>query len=625
MVEGERGDVKGPIVNDFSIQVATVNGSGSQSSNSVLMRSIFQMGIPVSGKNLFPSNIAGLPTWFTIRANKDGWIARRKEIDFLVAMNADTAREDVMSLDPNRIVVYEETLRLNQLRSDLTFFPVPFAKLASGITTDSRLRKLLTNMIYVGAVGELLEIDPAEMEVALTKQFKGKAKAVALNKQALDAGRTYAQENFDRNRAPYRCRRMNATKGKIIIDGNAAAALGCMFAGVTVATWYPITPSSSLCETLTDYMREYRIGPDGKASFAIVQAEDELAAVGMAIGAGWAGARSMTSTAGPGISLMQEFIGLAYYAEIPVVIFDVTRVGPSTGLPTRTQQSDILAMANCSHGDTKHIVLIPGSVSECFDMAVDAFDLSERFQTPVFVMSDLDLGMNNWMSDTFTYPTRKLDRGKVLSAEDLDRLGKFERYRDADGDGIPYRTLPGTGHPLAAYFTRGSGHNEKALYSERPDDYQRNMDRLLKKFDTARSHVPQPEIEYANGARVGILAFGTTHWAIIESQDQLKREYGVPTSYYRLRAFPFTKHLEEFFRKHDRVYVVEQNRDAQMAGLIKLELPIELAAKLRSIRHYSGIPIDARFVTDELIAAEKGVREPAAAREEALTSEGGRK
>jgi 2-oxoglutarate ferredoxin oxidoreductase subunit alpha len=468
LVDEDQRERGGPVINDFSIQVATINGSGSQSSNTVLMRSIFQMGIPVSGKNLFPSNIAGLPTWFTIRANKDGWIARRKEIDFLVAMNPETAREDVMALDPNRVVVYEETLRLNQLRRDLAFFPVPFAKLATEITPDSRLRKLLANMIYVGVVGDLLDIDPEEMEVALTKQFKGKAKAITLNKQALDIGRKFAEEHLDRSLVPYRCERMNATKGKIIIDGNAAAALGCMFAGVTVATWYPITPSSSLCEQLTDYMRDYRLESDGKATFAIVQAEDELAAVGMAIGAGWAGARAMTSTAGPGISLMQEFIGLAYYAEIPVVIFDITRVGPSTGLPTRTQQSDILSMVFSSHGDTQHIVLLPASVCECFDMAVAAFDLSERFQTPVFVMSDLDLGMNNWMSDPFEYPKKKFDRGKVLTAEDLERLGSFERYADVDGDAIGYRTLPGTRHPAASYFTRGSGHNEKALYSDVP-------------------------------------------------------------------------------------------------------------------------------------------------------------
>jgi 2-oxoglutarate ferredoxin oxidoreductase subunit alpha len=326
----------------------------------------------------------------------------------------------------------------------------------------------------------------------------------------------------------------------------------------------------------------------------------------MAIGAGWAGARSMTSTAGPGISLMNEFIGLAYYAEIPIVIFDITRVGPSTGLPTRTQQSDILAMVYCSHGDTRHIVLLPCSVSECFDMAVDAFDLTERFQTPIFVMSDLDLGMNNWMSDPFKYPARKFDRGKVLSAEDLQKLGSFKRYADVDGDGIGYRTLPGTNHPAAAYFTRGSGHNEKALYSERPDDYKQNMDRLVKKYETAKEHVPQPEIDAAPDAKIGFLAFGTTHWAIIESQDQLSREYKLPVSYYRLRAVPFTRHLREFFERHDRVYVVEQNRDAQMAGLIKLELTPELGAKIRSILHYSGLPIDARFVTDAVIAAEKG-------------------
>jgi 2-oxoglutarate ferredoxin oxidoreductase subunit alpha len=610
-LEGEQqGDAKELIVNDFSIQVATVNGSGSQSSNTVLMRSIFQMGIPVSGKNLFPSNIAGLPTWFTIRANKDGWIARRKEIDFLVAMNAETAREDVMALEPGRIVVYEETLNLHQLRRDITFFPIPFAKLATAITPDSRLRKLLANMIYVGVVGDLMDIDPAEMEIALTKQFKGKAKAVALNKQALEVGRTFAEEHLDRSKAQYRCRRMNATQGKIIIDGNAAAALGCMFAGITVATWYPITPSSSLCETLAEYMAEYRHEENGKATYAIVQAEDELAAVGMAIGAGWAGARSMTSTAGPGISLMNEFVGLAYYAEIPIVIFDITRVGPSTGLPTRTQQSDILSMVYCSHGDTRHIVLLPASVSECFEMAVDAFDLTERFQTPIFVMSDLDLGMNNWMSDPFKYPDRTFDRGKVLTAEDLKRLGSFQRYADVDGDGIGYRTLPGTDHPAAAYFTRGSGHNEKALYSEKPDDYKRNMDRLAKKYETSRAHVPQPEVGYLKDAKVGFLAFGTTHWAIIESQDQLKREYNLPVSYYRLRAIPFTRHLAEFFEKHDRVYVVEQNRDAQMASLIKLELTSELGAKIRSIRHYSGLPIDARFVTDAIIAAEaeKGER-----------------
>ena len=570
------------------------------------MRSIFQMGIPVSGKNLFPSNIAGLPTWFTIRANKDGWIARRKEIDLLIAMNPETAREDILGAEPNTVVVYEDTLKLEMIRKDLVFFPVPFAKLATAITPDSRLRKLLANMIYDGVVAHRLNIDAAEMETALTKQFKGKAKAVALNKQALDVGRKYAQDNFDASLVPIKCERMNGTAGKIIIDGNAASALGCMFAGATVATWYPITPSSSLCESLIDYMHDYRVGHDGKMTFAIVQAEDELAAVGMAIGAGWAGARALTSTAGPGISLMQEFIGLAYYAEVPVVIFDVTRVGPSTGLPTRTQQSDILSIYFCSHGDTKHIMLIPNGMSECFDFAIDAFDLTERFQTPVFVMTDLDLGMNNWMSDPFKYPTKKIDRGKVLTAEDLDKLGSFKRYADVDGDGIGWRTLPGTSHPAAAYFTRGSGHNERAVYSEKPEDYKNNMDRLTKKFDTARNAVPKPEVDNVKGAKIGYLAFGTTHWAIIESRDQLKKEYNVDISYFRLRALPFNQELIEFFKNHDRVYVVEQNRDAQMGMLIKVELPAEMVVKVRSIVHYNGIPLDARSVTDALIAAEKG-------------------
>ncbi len=599
--EGSQGG--GPVTNDFSIQIATVNGSGSQSANTVLMRSIFQMGIPVSGKNLFPSNIAGLPTWFTIRANKDGWTARRKELDFLIAMNAQTAREDVMTLDEGRVVVYEEKLGLSSLRDDLVFYPVPFAKLATQISKDSRLRKLLANMLYVGVVGELLDIDPHEIEKAVVKQFKGKSKAIELNLQAIAIGVAYTKEHIEK-RDPFRCERMDKTAGKIIIDGNAACALGAMFAGVTVATWYPITPSSSVCEALIAYMSRYRHEEDGKATYAIVQAEDELAAVGMAIGAGWAGARSMTSTSGPGISLMAEFTGFAYYAEIPVVIYDVTRVGPSTGLPTRTQQSDIFSLAFLSHGDTRHIVLIPGSIKECFSMSMDAFDLSEQFQTPVFVMTDLDLGMNNWMADPIEFPEGQLDRGKVLGKEDLDRLGSFGRYQDIDGDGIPYRTLPATDHRLASYFTRGSGHDAQAVYSERADDYKDNMDRLARKYETSRKHVPEPIIDYVDGARVGILAFGTTDNAAAESRDQLTREYTLKTHYYRLRALPFTAHLDEFFDRCDRVYVVEQNRDAQMASLMKMELSTDRIAKMRSMLHYTGIPIDARFITDNLTAGE---------------------
>ena len=591
------------VVNDFSIQVATVNGSGSQSANTVLLRSIFQMGIPVSGKNLFPSNIAGLPTWYTIRASKDGYIARKKEIDFLVAMNAETAQEDVMSLPPGAACVYDEPLNLSALRSDITFYPVPFDKLVTPVCPEAKLRRLVKNMIYVGVVDALLGIDIKESEKALVKHFAKKKKAAELNTAAINAGHDYAKATFTKN-DPFYIAPMNQNQGKLIIDGNAAAALGCMFAGVTVVTWYPITPSSSLVEQLIDYLKEYRIGPDGKATFAVVQAEDELAAAGMVFGAGWAGARSMTSTAGPGISLMAEFVGLGYYAEIPGVFFDIQRVGPSTGLPTRTMQGDILACAVLSHGDTKHILLLPSSAEECFTMAGEAFDLAEKFQTPVFVMSDLDLGMNNWMADPFPYPDKPIARGKVLNAEDLKRLGSFGRYKDVDNDGIPYRTLPGTNHPAASYFTRGSGHNEKAQYSERPDDYVRNMDRLIKKFNSARSFVPGPVLEKGGKSKIGIIAYGTTHWAMVEAYDQLNKEYQLKTDYLRLRAYPFSQEVHDFIRQHDRVYIVEQNRDGQMFELIKLDIPADQVVKLHSVRHYNGLPVDARSLTDDIIAQE---------------------
>jgi 2-oxoglutarate ferredoxin oxidoreductase subunit alpha len=591
------------VVNDMSIQVATVNGSGSQSSNTVLLRSIFQMGVPVSGKNLFPSNIAGLPTWYTIRANKDGYIARKKEIDFVIAMNAETAQEDVMSLAPGAGVLYDEPLNLNKLRTDLLFYPVPYDKLVAPVCPEAKLRKLVKNMIYVGVAAQLLGIDMAEVEKALRKQFAKKVKAANLNLAAVRAGFDYAAANLTKQ-DPYFIQRMDKNQGMIIIDGNSAAALGCMFAGVTVVTWYPITPSSSLVETLIDYMKEYRIGPDGKATFAIVQAEDELAAIGMVLGAGWAGARSMTATAGPGISLMAEFAGLSYYAEVPGVVWDIQRVGPSTGLPTRTSQGDILSTAFLSHGDTKNILLLPSSVAECFSMAQDAFNLAEQFQTLVFVMSDLDLGMNNWMSDPFEYPKAPINRGKVLTKEDLDRLGGFSRYKDVDGDGIGYRTLPGTEHPAAAYFTRGTGHNEKSGYSERPDDFEKNMERINKKFETARSFVPRPELMSNAKTKIGVIAYGTSHWAIIEARDQLRDEYNIETDYLRLKAYPFSREVHEFIEHHDRVYVVEQNRDAQMLSLIKLDIKPELVTRLRSIAHIHGLPLDARSVTDELISME---------------------
>jgi len=601
--ESAGGMGKQRIVNDMSIQVATVNGSGSQSSNTVLLRSIFQMGVPVSGKNMFPSNIAGLPTWYTIRANKHGYIGRKKEIDFLVAMNPETATEDTMSLAAGASVLYDEPLALHKLRDDLIFYSVPYDKLVAQVCPEAKLRKLVKNMVYVGVVASLLTIDMAEVEKAIRKQFAKKVKAANLNLAAAQAGFEYAKTNLEKRGAFY-IERMDKTAGKIIIDGNSAAALGCMFAGCTVVTWYPITPSSSLVETMIEYMKEYRIGPDGKATFAIVQAEDELAAIGMVIGAGWAGARSMTATAGPGISLMAEFAGLAYYVEVPGVIWDIQRVGPSTGLPTRTSQGDILFTAFLSHGDTKNIMLIPCSVEECFTMATDAFNLAEQFQTLVFVMSDLDLGMNNWMSDPFPYPTTPIKRGKVLSKEDLDRLGGFARYKDVDGDGIGYRTLPGTSHPAAAYFARGSGHNEKSQYSERADDFENNLERLNRKFETARSFVPRPEIIKGNDAKIGIIGYGTSHWGITESRDQLRGEYGIETDYLRLRAYPFTREVHEFIEQHEHIYVVEQNRDAQMLSLLKLDLKPELITRLRSIAHITGLPLDARSITDELTSME---------------------
>lgn len=590
------------VVNDFSIQVATVNGSGSQTANLVLLRTILLMGVPVSGKNMFPSNIAGLPTWYTIRASKRSYNARKKEVDFLVAMNPETAREDVLTLDAGAAVVYDEPLKVNALRSDLTFYPVPFDKLVTPVCPDAKLRRLVRNMIYDGILANLLGLDMRLMEQALAKQMGRKAKAVTLNQGALKAGWDFAEANLPKQ-DPFHIERMNETADKILIEGNAAAAIGCMMAGVTVAAWYPITPSSSLCEFLIGYMRKYRMDKEtGKATFAIVQAEDEIAALGIVIGAAWAGARAMTSTAGPGISLMSEFAGLGYYAEVPAVIFDVQRVGPSTGLPTRTAQGDLLSATFLSHGDTKHILLMPASAEECYTMAQDAFDLAERFQTPIFVMTDLDLGMNNWMSDRLKYPEKGIDRGKRLTPEILKKLGEWGRYKDVDGDGIPYRTVPGDGMP--AFFTRGSGHNPKAQYSERPDDYKNNVDRLARKFETARQFVPKPVVDRDREAQIGIIGYGSSHWAITESRDQLSEETSVTTSYLRLRAYPFTEEVTKFIDDHDRIYIVEQNRDAQLAMLLRMELSPERCGKLRSVLHYNGLPIDARSVTDDILAQE---------------------
>ena len=581
--------------NDFSVSVATVNGSGSQTANSTLLRAIFQMGVPVSGKNLFPSNIAGLPTWFVIRVSDEGYLARGRVVDVLVAMNAETSISDVASTGPGSIIFMNEGLPVPPATDDRTIYQIPFNRLVEPIVPDAKLRKLVVNMVYVGVAAYVLSIDLAEVERALRAQLGRKPKALDMNLAAVKAGYDYAQQNL--KKAPFQVQRRDKTRNKILIEGNQAGALGAMFGGVTFLSWYPITPSSSLAESLQGFLDHYRIDPVTKrATYAIVQAEDEIAAIGMVLGASWTGARSMTTTSGPGLSLMTEFTGYAYYAEVPAVIWDIQRVGPSTGLPTRTSQSDILSTVFLSHGDTKHVLLFPASVEDCYEFGMRAFDLAERLQTPVFVMSDLDLGMNVWMSDPFHYPDKPWDRGKVLTAEDLERLGKFERYRDVDGDGIPYRTLPGTDHPAAGYFTRGTGHDEAAKYTENAATYARVMDRLSKKYETARTFVPAPKIERTAGAEIGIFAFGSSHWAVLEARDRMSAE-GLKTSYLLLKALPFTKEIRPFLASVDRVYVVEQNRDGQMASLLKMEYP-DVATKIRSVLYYTGLPLDAQTVVE---------------------------
>ena len=595
-----------PIVNDLTIQAATVNGSGSQSANLVVTKALFHMGIPVAPKNVFPSNIEGLPTWYDIRVSPQGYAARSRRVDVLVALNAQTWLRDVANVHPGGAVIHEAALPRTGAadRDDVALYPVPFARLAKErIEARPDLRKYLANMIYVGVLQELLGLDPEAVVRAVHDQFRSKPKAAALNIDAIHIGVEYARENLVKT-DPYRVAPLDATAGRILIEGNNAAALGCLVGGCTVVAWYPITPSSSLCESFIGYAERFRVdATTGERRFAVVQAEDELAAVGMVLGAGWAGARAMTSTSGPGLSLMAEFAGLGYYAEIPGVIVDVQRVGPSTGLPTRTMQGDISFAHTLSHGDTRHPVLLPGTVLEAYDDARRAFDITDRLQTPVFVLSDLDLGMNLWMSEPLPYVTDELDRGKVLDAADLERVGEWGRYRDVDGDGIGWRTLPGTDHPTAGYFTRGSGHDERAAYTESPEVYQRNMERLARKIDGARTLLPAPLIEEAHN-EVAILAYGSTHHAVVEARDLLAAD-GLPVDYLRLRALPFHPGIEAFIARHERVYVVEQNRDGQVYGLLRAELPGHLADRLRSVRHYNGVPIDAEAITEPVLAAER--------------------
>lgn len=593
----------GPQINDFSIIVATPNGSGSQTANNTLLRAFFKMGIPVTGKNLFPSNIKGLPTWYIIRLSKDGYQARRFTREILVAMNPATAVDDLQSLAPGGVCLYPDDSRMELSRQDITYYPMPVKELVKQSGVGADLRDYIANMVYVGVLVHILGINIVEIEAALTKHFKGKAKPIQINMGVVNAAVEWSKANLTQP-CPFRVEEIDKTKGMLLLDGNTAAALGSIFGGVTVAAWYPITPSTSLIDALNDYLPELRKDPDtGKPTYAVVQAEDELAAIGMVIGAGWAGARAMTSTSGPGISLMSEFAGLSYFAEVPAVIWDVMRMGPSTGMPTRVSQGDILSAYTLSHGDTQHVCLLPGSIKECFDFGYISFDLAERLQTMIFVLSDLDLGMNQWMAEQFEYPKAPLDRGKVLDAEGLKQVESFGRYRDVDGDGIPFRTLPGTDNPKAAYFTRGSGHNADAKYTERSDEWVANLDRLALKFKTARTLVPQPIETSQDGATVGLLSYGSNDPAVIEAMDRL-REKNVVASYLRVRALPFSDGVQAFLEKFGRIYVIENNYNGQMAQLLRMEYPA-YATKIVAVANCDGLPLTARWITESVLEQEQ--------------------
>ncbi|MBV9791523.1 MAG: 2-oxoacid:acceptor oxidoreductase subunit alpha [Chloroflexi bacterium] len=591
-------------VNDFSIVVATVNGSGSQTANNTLIRALFKMGIPVNGKNLFPSNISGLPTWYTIRVSKDGYIARRDTTEILVGFNQQTIAQDLVGLPEGGVCVYNADIKFEQSRTDVSYYGLPVKQLIADMGVDKKLTDRVANMVYVGALVQLLGIEPEAIREALGFYLGGKQKAIDLNYNVVLASAAWTKENLPKQ-DPFRVESMDKTEGLILIDGNTAGALGALAGGMTVTAWYPITPATSLADGLNEYAPKLRKDPStGVPTYAIVQAEDEIAAIGMVLGAGWMGARSMTSTSGPGISLMTEFVGFGYYAEVPGVIWDIMRMGPSTGMPTRVSQGDVLKAYYLGHGDVRNICLLPGNVQECFEFGQTAFDLAERFQQPVFVLSDLDLGMNNWMSKPFEYPETPLDRGKVLNAEQLNDVQDWGRYKDVDGDGIPYRTLPGIEHPRGAYFTRGSGHNENAGYTERPDDWLKNMARLTRKHDHARTVVPKPVIDRREGAKVGIIAFGTTDPAIVEARDRLSSQRGIETGYMRLRALPLGEEVRQFIAEHDRLYVVELNTDGQMHKLLQLHTP-EYATKLISIAFNDGLPLTPRYVTEQIYEMEQ--------------------
>jgi 2-oxoglutarate ferredoxin oxidoreductase subunit alpha len=587
--------------NDIVIKIATVNGTGSASANGLLRKAIFRMGVPVVGKNYFPSNIQGLPTWYEIRVTGDGYQARSDRVDIMVAMNAQTYAQDMADVVPGGWLIYDSTWpRSRQLnRDDITVIGVPLSRMCNERFDGVRTRILMKNIAYVGVIAALTDIDLGVIKGLLEETFSEKQHLIAANMEAIHLGYDYAREIFSGPRPP-RVEKMDATGRHIVIDGNTASALGCVYAGATVGAWYPITPSTSLMDAFRSFCAKYRVDPEtGKRTYAIIQAEDELAAIGMVLGASWMGARSFTPTSGPGISLMSEFIGYGYYAEIPAVIFNVQRTGPSTGMPTRTQQSDLLSCAYASHGDTKHVLLFPADPYECFTMAPQAFDLADRLQTPVMVLSDLDIGMNDWMVQEFEWDEEYVhDRGKVLSAEDLEGMDAFYRYLDVDGDGIPYRTLPGT-HPRGSFFTRGSGHTKYGAYTENAADYQEVIDRLMVKWETARKLVPQPEIAYSKFNNAAILTVGSGNGACKEALDRLGRK-NVGLNYCRVRAFPFNESVREFIDKHEVVYVVEQNRDAQLRALLILELNLR-PDKLVPLLHYNGMPMNAGFVVEKVL------------------------
>ena len=588
-------------VNDVVIKIGTVNGTGSASANGLLMKSIFRMGVPVVGKNYFPSNIQGLPTWYEIRVTSDGYQARSNRVDVMVAMNAQTYARDLAEVSPGGWLIYDSTWPRSTLldRDDVTVLGIPLSRMCNEHFDGARARILMKNIAYVGVIAALLDIDLDTITALIEETFAAKQHLIASNMEAIRLGFDYAKENFVCP-LPKKVAAMDGTKGHIIIDGNTAAGLGCMYAGATVGAWYPITPSTSLMDAFRSFCAQYREDPEsGKRTYCIIQAEDELAAIGMVLGASWNGARSFTPTSGPGISLMSEYLGYAYYAEVPAVVFNVQRTGPSTGMPTRTQQADILCCAYASHGDTKHVLLFPADPAECFTMAQMSFDLAERLQTPVMVLSDLDIGMNDWMVPDFEFDEGYVpDRGKVLSAEDLEDMENFYRYLDVDGDGIPYRTLPGT-HPKGAYFTRGSGHTKYGGYTEDSDAYQDVVDRLLLKWETARSIVPEPEIRYAKANKAAILGVGSSDGACKEALDRLN-EQDISLNYCRVRAFPFGDSVREFIEQHKVVYVVEQNRDAQLRSLLMLDSDAD-PGKLVSILHYDGLPLDAEFVVNGVL------------------------